>query len=232
MRSIKKIMCSVILVMVTALIFDVFTRFLYVPCDSVNYFRQRDFKEQDGKIEVALCGTSIAKDGFNPSVFDKQLGMNSFNFGTSAQNVEHTYYLLQQLIKNNPLQVVYLNVSTETVAKRESSFDAKATIVDNYFHPLTKLKNFFNIYDMDEYERAMFYTYSLEDSSIAAVNTVRKNVLGKMKQELLLQRKPKSYAGKGHTAYQHIYDGTMPEKKYIKKKALMKRNWMAGGWII
>ena len=46
-------------------------------------------------IDLAFIGGSITYKSFVPEIWDEALGLHSFNFGSSAQTPDASYYLLR-----------------------------------------------------------------------------------------------------------------------------------------
>lgn len=59
-------------------------------------------------IDLAFIGGSITYKGFVPEIWDEALGLHTFNFGSSAQTPDASYYLLKEVFRyHSPKYVIY-----------------------------------------------------------------------------------------------------------------------------
>ncbi len=223
MRSIKKILITAIILVLTTIALNKVSYFIYEPYRNLNVIRRIELEEENGKIEVAICGTSLAMNGFDVEVFDEKLGLNTFNFATSKQDLESTYYLLEQLVQDNPLKIVCLNVSGATLKENDSeaeNYVRKKTVWDAYYNTKTKFRHFFDLYSMKEYEKALMYFYDVHDSNLISLEKIEDNIYYKRHLDELMEKKPKKYTTKGHISNErNIKAGTSPQAEYIETKS-------------
>lgn len=223
MRSIRKILITAVILVLTVCVLNEVAYFIYEPYRNLNVIRRLEFEEQNGEIEVAICGTSLAMNGFDVKVFDEKLGLNTFNFATSKQDLESTYYLLEQLVEENPLKIVCLNVSGATLKENDSeneNYVRKKTVWDAYYSTKTKLRHFFDLYTMKEYEKALVYFYDVHDSNLVSLEKIEDNIYYKRHLDELMEKKPKKYTTKGHISNErNIKAGTSPREQYILAKS-------------
>lgn len=221
MHSIKKIIRTIISLLVVVIVWNMAASFLYAPYNELNVFRKIDFEKENGNIEVVLCGTSLAMQGFNTKVFDEKLGCNTFNFATSNQDIESTSYLLRQLAEDNPIKMLVLNVSGGTLKSNKSEnedFVRKKAVWDAYFTLDTKLCHFFDLFSEKEYEKVLVYSYNVSDSNLLNVEKIGKNIYNKVCVKNPEEYKPEKYISKGYIEYSQEYDGKIPTQGYIERK--------------
>ena len=65
----------------------------------------RQYYEEE-KIDVVFVGASVCSASFAPDVFDRRLGLNSFNMGTPAQKTEQSVRALEVAIEEHEVQTV------------------------------------------------------------------------------------------------------------------------------
>lgn len=60
------------------------------------------------QIDIALIGSSNVYRHFDPEIWDKYLGMYTFNLGTSSQAPDSAYYIMKEVFKNqSPKYCIY-----------------------------------------------------------------------------------------------------------------------------
>ena len=223
MRSIRKILVTAVILVLTAILLSEISYYFYEPYRELSVVRRIELQRENGKIEVAICGTSLAMNGLDPRVFDERLGLNTFNFATSKQDLESTYYLLEQLVKENPLKIVCLNVSGATMKENDSeaeNYARKKAVWDAYYNTETKVRHFFDLYTIKEYEKVLMYFYDVHDSNLISLEKIEDNIYYKRHHDELMERKPKKYVTKGHINNErNIKPDTSPQQEYILGKS-------------
>ncbi len=81
MHSIKKILPRAAAVLCFVFLLESAVQFLYQPYDKYSIYANREYREQKGGVDTLFCGTSHVYYAFDPALFDKRLGTNSFNMG-------------------------------------------------------------------------------------------------------------------------------------------------------
>ncbi|MCA0153005.1 DUF1574 domain-containing protein [Winogradskyella vincentii] len=83
-----------------------------------NYLKWNSIHSNKNAYDLIVLGSSRSYTGFNPQLIDKGLNLNSFNMGTSAQDIAESYYTLLEILDyQNPKYVVletYLDLSDNT----------------------------------------------------------------------------------------------------------------------
>lgn len=110
----KKII-YILLKSVSAIIFA----FLIIQClsyilidDSSSYTRLtfHEFYTQQENIDTLYVGSSHCFRAINPQIMDEKTGKNNFNAGTSCQYLDGSYAIIQEAVKNNELERVYVEM--------------------------------------------------------------------------------------------------------------------------
>lgn len=86
---------------------------LFVPNDlyyrlKIDYFSTQ---QEDDDLQVLLTGSSHMAQGVFPMQMYEENGILSYNVATSSQNIEGSYYLLEQALNRHDYQVFVLDVS-------------------------------------------------------------------------------------------------------------------------
>lgn len=223
MHSIRKILTTAFILIATTILLGKLFYYIYEPHGEMVTVRRMDFQRENGKIEAAIFGTSLAMNGFNPEIFDEKLGLNTFNFATSKQSLESSYYLLEQIDRDNPLEMVVINISGATLKETDSEAENYArnkAVWDAYYTLETKFRRFFDLYGMKEYEKALMYSFNMHDSNLISLSKISNNTYYKNHEDELWEKKPEKYAGKGHIGNTNtIKRRTKVRGKYIIAKS-------------
>lgn len=128
-----------------------------------NYLKWNNIYENKNTYNLIILGSSRSYFGFNPKVIDSSLKLNSFNMGTSAQDIAESYHSLVEILNHqNPKYIVletYLDLSDDrhdyyqifsNASFFKSSLNKFELItsgygsdgVANYFVPLMKFNNY------------------------------------------------------------------------------------------
>jgi hypothetical protein len=107
-------------------------------------------------IDILFVGSSHAYRGFDPRIF-KEIGLNAFNLGTSAQTPLQTKFLLDRYLDEiNPKEIIFqvspLNFFTDGI---ESSVD----IISNDFVDLQSIQLMLKTKDVNTYNTLIYSVY-------------------------------------------------------------------------
>lgn len=61
-------------------------------------------------IDVLFCGASLCYRSFDTGILDEELGVNTFNSGTSSQPIDVTYYLLKDCLHRHDIKRVFVEL--------------------------------------------------------------------------------------------------------------------------
>lgn len=128
-----------------------------------NYLKWNKIHNNMETYDLIFLGSSRTYTGFNPKLVDKGLNLNSFNMGTSAQDIAESYYTLLEILDyQKPEYVVletYLDLSDTShdfyqIFSNASFFNSKRNKfnlitegygtkgIGNYLIPLMRFNNY------------------------------------------------------------------------------------------
>ncbi|WP_282042560.1 hypothetical protein [Winogradskyella flava] len=128
-----------------------------------NYLKWNSIHSNKNAYDLIVLGSSRSYTGFNPNIIDEGLNLESFNMGTSAQDIAESYYTLVEILDyQNPKYVVletYLDLSDDShdyyqIFSNASFFNSKKNKysliaegygtkgIGNYLIPLMKFNQY------------------------------------------------------------------------------------------
>lgn len=128
-----------------------------------NYLKWNNIHNKKSTYDLIILGSSRSYTGFNPKIIDSGLNLNSFNMGTSAQDIAESYYSLVEILEyQNPKYIIletFLDLSDDShdyyqIFSNASFFKSQNNkfdlVVDgygskgvlNYLIPLMKFNNY------------------------------------------------------------------------------------------
>ena len=66
--------------------------------------------QKDGPFDIAVFGSSHAYRGYDPRIFQEQMGKSVFNFGSSAQSIPNSYHYLKSETEKAEYALVILDL--------------------------------------------------------------------------------------------------------------------------
>lgn len=136
----KKILKAITGILVFCILFGVtgkLARYL-VTDDTTSYTRitYHEMYEQDN-IDVLFVGSSHCYRSFKPEILDEELGLNTFNVGSSSQFIDGSYMLIREAARYNDIKHIYLEVYYDVArAEKANRTDPTATyIISDYLRP-------------------------------------------------------------------------------------------------
>ena len=86
--------------------------FRYILVDDTSSYTRITFHEmyEQDNIDVLFAGSSPCYRAFVPEILDDELGMNTYNAGTSAQNLDGSYMVIREAAKYNDIKHIYLDI--------------------------------------------------------------------------------------------------------------------------
>lgn len=89
--------------------------FRYILADDTSSYTRITFHEmyEQDNIDVLFAGSSHCYRSFYPKIFDEAFGVNSYNAGTSSQNLDGSYMVIREAARYNDLKQVYLELYYE-----------------------------------------------------------------------------------------------------------------------
>ena len=134
-RYIKRT-AAVLVFLACMLLVNELLRFLLTD-DSNSYTRTmlHEMYEQEN-IDVLFLGSSHSYRSIVPDIMDQEMGMNTFNGGTSSQQPAASYYLLKEAAKEHKLTRVYLELYYDMLNdNKDYQSPTAAYIISDYMKP-------------------------------------------------------------------------------------------------
>lgn len=75
-----------------------------------NDLKWADIHEHENSYDLIIIGASRAYTSFNPTILDSALTLNSYNMGTSAQDIAESYYTLKEILDYQKPKFVVLDL--------------------------------------------------------------------------------------------------------------------------
>ncbi|MCZ8516894.1 hypothetical protein O9H85_31965 [Paenibacillus filicis] len=132
--------------------------------------RWEEFYGMKQNIDVAFLGSSHAYRSFDPTFFDRELNVTSFNFGHSDQNPIDSYYVLNEVLRFHHPKLIVLELFfplSEGVEANQisASYFLSASYVYDYLKPsMNKWACFFDEFQPKDYLKAFFHTVRDKDN--------------------------------------------------------------------
>ncbi len=205
MRSIKKIIPRVLLILLVLGCYKAAVQFCYQPMDEVAPYIKKELDASAGQIDTLFIGTSTAYHGLSPQIWDRQMGGYSFNIASASQSIKDSYLFLKQECERNPVKRVFLGISPKGMMKEEVSLKAQIRVYDclNPFYKLAYLKDHVSI---DQWPYLAFYPVRVED--YLNVKLVKKNIKYRLSEDYRENIYPgTAYQGQGFFAPEKVFKG-------------------------
>jgi len=122
-----------------------------------------DFYHSKRNVDIIFLGSSHCNRSFDPEYFDNELGLYSFNLGSSCQSPTQSYYVLQEAIRYNNPKFIVMEVYW-VMFEQDTNFNAACYIFDNIRFSPNKLSMLYNDFSPDQYLKAMFYSIRYHDN--------------------------------------------------------------------
>ena len=128
-----------------------------------NYLKWTDIHQNKDTYDLVVMGASRAYYAFSPAIIDSSLNINSYNMGTSAQDIVESYYSLKEIFEYQKPKYVILDLffplsdnvhDYSQIFSNASFFNSNKTKfelitegyggsgITNYFIPLIKYNNY------------------------------------------------------------------------------------------
>lgn len=134
--KIKRIICFLLF---CSLLIGIGKGLRYLLVDDTKSYTRVAFHEmyEQDNIDVLFVGSSHCYRSFIPEILDEKLGCNTFNAGTSAQNLDGSYMIIKEAAKYNDIDHIYLelyyNVSNNVYKERTEL--TQTYIIADYLRP-------------------------------------------------------------------------------------------------
>lgn len=228
MRSFKKILPRILLIVTFLCILNTGARFVYESVRNTVVYTRHDLKETKGEIETIVLGTSLAHWGINSNVLGEVIDSTTFNLATSAQPLSGSYYLLKDQVEVNPVKRVFLGIHVPSLINDmdEQGIEIREGIYDRMLSSKVKLEYMLNNAKPYEYERFLFYPARVEN--VLNPKVAKRNITYKFTEDFRNNIGPSDqmeyeYQGNGNENTDNIYDGSFADTE-LGEDATWKRS--------
>jgi hypothetical protein len=104
------------------------------------YLRESEFQNQH-KIDLLFLGSSHCHSHYNPFIFDKELNINSFNYGSPGQAPNITYFLAEKAIDKFEPKLIVLDIYFAALLHRKATYESKVYAF-SFLFPLNERMSF------------------------------------------------------------------------------------------
>ncbi len=214
MRSIRKILVRLCVVLAFVIALESIVRFCYEDWKTVEMvtLSKQERGELRGTIDTIYCGTSVTYYAMNPRYLDKQFGTSSFNLGTGSQPLIGSYFLVRDAVAENPVKNVYL-VLTLASLKSERNGLQHTSAYSNMRTWRWKLRYLLAMQDQDTALSLLFYSTNVD--SWMQPELIRENIEYKLNPNL----GTKCYVGRGfrNDGANKVFNG-VPKRDTARQK--------------
>lgn len=190
--------------------------FRYILIDDTTSYTRIMFHEmyEQENIDILFVGSSHCYRSINPQIMDEELGVNTFNAGTSSQMLDGSYMVIKEAARYNEIDHVYLELYYNcafTTYKTRSQL-TQTYIISDYLKPsLDKFQYILNASSKDHYvnsfilARRNWFKFFEEDYIRNLI--IQKNTDDYKNYEYTyVTRDLEWYAGKGFVANKEIVE--------------------------
>lgn len=154
-------------------------------------------------IDLAFIGGSITYKGFAPEIWDEALGLRSFNFGSSSQTPDASYYLLKEVFRyHSPNYVIFAANYISFLDLVGYSNPQRHYILFDHLRPsLNKLDYWLNAFDAHTCLPALLPFLREKDYSPSRVRAVLEKKLGDTYRNYgydIYMKTDEEYRGRGY----------------------------------
>jgi len=82
---------------------------LFIVKNDYSFSREK-YENINKNIDIAIFGSSHAYRTFDPRIFEVQLGLNTYNFGSSSQHLITTEAVMDDVLSNNNVKLAIIDV--------------------------------------------------------------------------------------------------------------------------
>lgn len=216
-REILKLIVGSIAVLFLLYAINATGKFFYESAKDNILLTCAELEDAEGTIETVLLGTSLMHVGMDGQTLSEELDSTCFNLATSSQPVSGSYYLLEDTIKRNPVQRVFLGVGVNTFVSASENRDtsAKVRVMKMIQSYSGKLRFLMDSAEVKEWESLIFCTARTSD--ILDLESVKNNVTYKLsddfKNRIQYENARYDYYGMGSESNDEVFVGKLKGKK-------------------
>lgn len=135
--------------------------FQYILIDDTASYTRLTFHEmyEQENIDVLFVGSSHCYRSFIPEILDEELGMNTFNCGTSSQYLDGSNMVIREAARNNDIKHIYLEIYFNAAfsVNKERTDLTQTYIISDYLRPsLDKVQYLLNASTKEYYSNSFF----------------------------------------------------------------------------
>lgn len=136
-KKISSVFFAILFLGVVALCNKILTYILVDDTDSYTRLTLHELYNQEENIDILFLGTSHCYRSLDTSITDEIFGTNTFNCGSSGQELDGSYALLIEAGKKHDLKKVYLEMYYDTYGYNndERTLMTSTYIVSDYMKP-------------------------------------------------------------------------------------------------
>ena len=158
---------------------------------------------QEEAIDLAFISGSITYKAFDPVIWDEALGVNTFNFGSSSQTPDASYYLLKEVFRyHSPKYVIFATNYISFMNLEGYNNPQRHYILFDHFKPsLNKLDYWLNAFDEHTSLTALLPFMRNKDYSPSRIASILKTKLGDTYRNYgydIYMKTDEEYRGKGY----------------------------------
>lgn len=118
MKKIKVFLKIVVFIVALFISNEIWQYFLIDDVDSYTRIMMKEMYEQEN-VDILFTGSSHCFRAVNVGMLDEMLGVNTFNTGTSLQDMDGSLVLIQEVGKTSEIQEIYLEMYYEMAMNKE-----------------------------------------------------------------------------------------------------------------
>ena len=161
MRNSKRVLFSVVCFVLAFALLAAMSLGIYYGSETLAIMDSRVRASLAGSLDRLMIGSSHAWNGFMPAVFDARLHSSSYNLSGGVFPMYAKNYFLQKELARNPLKIVYIEISDDTLTRTNEHDYAEGDEIaiarlDSWGERLSYMKRFLSFNDcVNVYSRAL-----------------------------------------------------------------------------
>ena len=161
MRNSKRVLLSVVCFVLVFAILAALSLGIYYGSETLAIMDSRVRASLAGSLDRLMIGSSHAWNGFMPAVFDARLHSSSYNLSGGVFPMYAKNYFLQKELQRNPLKLVYIEISDDTLTRTNEHDYAEGDEIaiarlDSWGERLSYMKRFLSFNDcVNVFSRAL-----------------------------------------------------------------------------
>lgn len=98
------------------------------------------------KLDIAFFGSSHSYSSYDPRVFEKNLGVTAFNFGSGAQRIENTKLVAKYVLRKTPPKLAIIDIYKNSLLgfEDEEALGLQLETLDNLPISISKIEAYIN----------------------------------------------------------------------------------------